>query len=116
VDWLPRLGDRLPDRTVSHTGQQGRGIAESSEPMTGIEPALQPWEGRILPLNYIDINRGREEKDGETPRPPSETPTYGGGVCLCRLVSQRTGDGNRTRTVNLASSRSTIKLRRHIGA
>ena len=21
--------------------------------MTGIEPASQPWEGRILPMNYI---------------------------------------------------------------
>ena len=23
------------------------------EQMTGVEPALQPWQGRVLPLNYI---------------------------------------------------------------
>lgn len=24
----------------------------SVEPVTGIEPASRPWEGRILPMNY----------------------------------------------------------------
>ncbi len=27
----------------------------SSEPMTGIEPALSAWEAEVLPLNYIGI-------------------------------------------------------------
>jgi hypothetical protein len=72
------MSDRWP-----MMGQHGRGINESSEPMTGIEPALQPWEGRILPLNYIDIDRGREEKDGETPRPPTrDTHLWGWSVAF----------------------------------
>lgn len=31
----------------------------NNEPMTGIEPAYRPWQGRVLPLNYIDITAHR---------------------------------------------------------
>lgn len=27
------------------------------ERVTGIEPASQPWEGRILPVNYTRVRR-----------------------------------------------------------
>ena len=28
---------------------------ENVEPVTGIEPASQPWEGRVLPMNYTGV-------------------------------------------------------------
>lgn len=33
-------------------------VRGSLERMTGIEPALRPWEGRVLPLNYIRMSQG----------------------------------------------------------
>jgi hypothetical protein len=35
-------------RSVLAEGREGA----EGEPVTGIEPASQPWEGRILPMNY----------------------------------------------------------------
>ena len=29
-----------------------RDVFDHLEQVTGIEPALQPWEGRVLPLNH----------------------------------------------------------------
>ena len=31
----------------------GDKLPKNKKQMTGIEPASQPWEGRILPMNYI---------------------------------------------------------------
>ena len=49
----------------------GHGISESSEQMTGIEPAQRAWEACILPLNYICIKGCPREvgKNCDIPEP-----------------------------------------------
>jgi hypothetical protein len=41
---------RVADR---QTTSGWRTVAETVEPMTGIEPAYSAWEADVLPLNYI---------------------------------------------------------------
>lgn len=33
------------------------------EQMSGIEPPCRPWQGRVLPLNYICVNTGAGEEN-----------------------------------------------------
>ncbi len=32
-------------------------LGDKTESMTGIEPALNPWQGLVMPLHYIDMER-----------------------------------------------------------
>ena len=42
---------------------RGHELFLQNEQMTGVEPARQPWEGRVLPLYYICKNK----KDPQNP-------------------------------------------------
>lgn len=47
------VGVRVYRAPVFLGGQCGEARpGRSVEPVTGIEPASRPWEGRILPMNY----------------------------------------------------------------
>ena len=62
--WMPWCCPRV-DKMWTRRSRSGRspalvqvGHAEGLERVTGIEPALQAWEARVLPLNYTRVSCG----------------------------------------------------------
>ena len=66
----------IPARNIpSNENDLPDGEVDSSERVTGIEPAFSAWEADVLPLNYTRVPC--EQEQGDSSQPVSTRPTGG---------------------------------------
>lgn len=93
------------------------------ERVTGIEPVSQPWEGRILPINYTrksdECLKMMQNEEMAKPR-PNRIQTYGEGgleptTKLCAFSSIQPGADEGIRTHDLCFTKALLYQLSYIG-